>query len=138
MSNCIQRSNRGSRGARQPLVNLQQPFLLLILRMCCLDSLIIHPISVPAEIPVLDMPSTLVNRLDIPGLRDAVVEEYKAWQQSQVKCEIQKVEFEKTCDTALEEGLDLEQIHKDQDYKFFMDKGVKRGIARRFVDDIEK
>lgn len=93
--------------------------------------------SVPAEIPVLDMPSTPVNRLDIPGLRDEAVEEYKAWQQSQVKYEIQKVEFQKACDAALEEGLDLEQIHKDQDYKFFIDKGVKRGIARRFVDDIE-
>jgi hypothetical protein len=93
--------------------------------------------SVPAEIPVLDMPSTPVNRLEIPGLRDAAVDEYKAWQQSQVKYEIQKVEFQKACDAALEEGLDLEQIHEDQDYKFFIDKGVKRGIARRFVDDIE-
>jgi len=33
--------------------------------------------------------------------------------------------------------LDLEQIHEDQDPELLIKKGVKRGIARRFVSDIE-
>jgi hypothetical protein len=34
--------------------------------------------------------------------------------------------------------LDLEQIREDQDPDFFIEKGVKRGIARRFVGDIDQ
>jgi hypothetical protein len=33
-------------------------------------------------------------------------------------------------------GLDLEQIYKDQDPSFFTANGVMLGIARRFVNDI--
>jgi hypothetical protein len=40
-----------------------------------------------------------------------------------------KAEFQKACDVALADGLDLEQIHKDQDPRFFTDKGVKIGVA---------
>jgi hypothetical protein len=32
----------------------------------------------------------------------------------------------------------LEQVYKDQDPKFFIEIGIKLGIARRFVEDIEK
>ena len=48
-----------------------------------------------------------------------------------------KVKFRKTRDVALPDGLDLEQIHENQDSSFFIDKGVMKGIARRFVSDIE-
>jgi hypothetical protein len=48
-----------------------------------------------------------------------------------------KAEFQKACDMTLADGLDLEQIHKDQDPSSFIDKGVIRGVARRFVSDIE-
>ena len=34
------------------------------------------------------------------------------------------------------DGLDLEQVYKDQDAAFYIDNGVKRGIARRFVSGI--
>jgi hypothetical protein len=47
-----------------------------------------------------------------------------------------KAEFRKARDTALEDGLDLMQVHEDQDPEFFIKNGVKRGIARRFVGDI--
>jgi hypothetical protein len=49
-----------------------------------------------------------------------------------------KVEFQKACDLTLADGLDLEQIREDQDPDFFIEKGVKRGIARRFVGDIDQ
>ena len=34
--------------------------------------------------------------------------------------------------------LDLEQVFADQDVDFYIQKGVKRGIARRFVSDIQR
>jgi hypothetical protein len=46
------------------------------------------------------------------------------------------MEYWKACDLTLADGLDLEQVYKDQDAAFYIDSGVKRGIARRFVSDI--
>ncbi|KAI3097654.1 hypothetical protein CBS147333_9296 [Penicillium roqueforti] len=57
--------------------------------------------------------------LEIPGSRDEAVREY-------------------ICDLMLEDGLDLEQVYKDQDPGFFIGKGIKMGIARRFVEDIRR
>lgn len=36
----------------------------------------------------------------------------------------------------IENGLDLEQVYKDQNPNFFIEKGIKIGVARRFVEDI--
>lgn len=36
----------------------------------------------------------------------------------------------------LENSFDLKQVYKDQDLGFFIGKGIKIGIARRFVEDI--
>ena len=41
-------------------------------------------------------------------------------------------------DVAMANGLDLEQIFKDQDPSFFTANGVMLGIARRFVNDINE
>jgi hypothetical protein len=38
----------------------------------------------------------------------------------------------------LENGLDLEQVFQDQDPEFLIGKGVKIGIARRFIQDIQR
>jgi hypothetical protein len=38
----------------------------------------------------------------------------------------------------LEHGLDLEHVYKDQDPSFFIEKGIKIGVSRRFVEDIGK
>jgi hypothetical protein len=38
----------------------------------------------------------------------------------------------------LDNGLDIEQVYKDEDLKFFIKKGMKIGIGRRFVVDIGK
>jgi len=37
----------------------------------------------------------------------------------------------------LNDGLFLQQIAQNPDPEFFIQKGVKRGIAHRFVSDIE-
>ena len=75
--------------------------------------------------------------LVVPGLRDIAVKEYSYWQQSKVGDQILKAKFQKACDVALIDGLDLEQIHEDQNPSFFTERGVKTGVARRFVKDIE-
>jgi hypothetical protein len=74
--------------------------------------------------------------LDIPGPRDIAVRKYSDWQQSKVHDETMKAEFRKACDVTLEEGLDLEQVYDDHDPGFFVENGVKRGTARRFVTNI--
>lgn len=76
--------------------------------------------------------------LDIPGPRDAAVIAYSEWQQSNVADEVLKDEFRKACVATLEDGLDLEQVYEDQDPGFFVQSGVKRGVARRFVSDIDR
>jgi hypothetical protein len=79
-----------------------------------------------------------LKRLGISGLRDVAMKDYSQWQQSNVDSEELKEEFQKACDMALADGLDLELLHADQDSQFFSNKGIKRGIARRFVGDIDR
>ncbi|KAF2188820.1 hypothetical protein K469DRAFT_564491 [Zopfia rhizophila CBS 207.26] len=76
--------------------------------------------------------------LDIPEPLDMAVRLYSEWQQSRVVDEIRKAEIQKACNLALDDGLDLEQVYEDQDPDFFIKGGVKRGVARRFVADIER
>lgn len=76
-------------------------------------------------------------RLNMTGLRDANVQAYCDWQQSQVGNESWKDEFRKACDVALNDGLDLDLIDELSDPEYFEDRGVKWGIARRFVRDIK-
>jgi hypothetical protein len=68
---------------------------------------------------------------------DAAVEEYSDWQQSRVRREDQKVNIQNMCDMALEHRLDLQQLHNDQDLDFFISRGIKIGVARRFIRDIK-
>ena len=71
--------------------------------------------------------------LQIPGAFNNAVELYSKWLQSKFTKEWLKEEVQKACDVALDEGLDLEQISTNKDPKFFAEKGVKRGVSRRFV-----
>lgn len=93
-------------------------------------------LTTPVATPAMPLRNNVTEHLDIPGLRDLAVAEYSNWQQSQVSDETLKAEFRKARDVALEDGLDLVQVHEDQDPEFFIKNGVKRGIARRFVGDI--
>lgn len=86
-------------------------------------------------------PSVLPSQqesLIIDGPRDLAVKEYSAWQETNVIDETWKAQFQLACDITLANGLDLEQIHADQDPDFFVGNGVTVGIARRFVGDIMK
>lgn len=82
--------------------------------------------------------SQTLSPLEIPGLRDVAVKEYSEWQVSNVKNDSLKSAFREVCDMMLENGLDLDQVYRDQDPHFFIEKGIKIGIARRFVEDIGK
>jgi hypothetical protein len=81
---------------------------------------------------------TAISPLEIPGPRDVAVKEYGEWQMSNVENDTLKSAFRQVCDVMLDNGLDLEQVYRDQDPKFFIEKGIKIGIARRFVEDIGK
>lgn len=64
------------------------------------------------------------------------VVEYSNWQQSRVSSEVLKDDSRKARDQMLANGLDLKQIHGDQDPDFFIKQGVKVGVARRFICEI--
>jgi hypothetical protein len=91
--------------------------------------------SVDSSTSLKAHPANIIS-LDIPGPRDVAVRLYSEWQQSNVADERLKTEFQKACDVSLDDGLDLEQVYEDQDPEFFIQSGVKRGVARRFVRDI--
>ncbi|CAI7631886.1 unnamed protein product [Penicillium viridicatum] len=82
--------------------------------------------------------SQTLSPLEIPGLRDVAVKEYSEWQVSNVENDSLKSAFREVCDVMLENGLDLDQVYRDQDPHFFIEKGIKIRIARRFVEDIGK
>ncbi|PSN58574.1 hypothetical protein BS50DRAFT_566671 [Corynespora cassiicola Philippines] len=95
------------------------------------------PVNPTNPVPTIKVRASSDPGLEIPGPRDVAVIAYSEWQQSNVVDEALKTEFRKACDATLQDGLDLEQVHEDQDPSFFIQSGVKRGVARRFVDDIE-
>lgn len=81
------------------------------------------------------MPSPTL--LIFPSPRDDALKEYSNQQQSQVSDRTLKARFQKACELALAEGLDLEQIDEDQNPSFFTDRDIKIGLARRFIRDIK-
>jgi hypothetical protein len=48
-----------------------------------------------------------------------------------------KMEYQKACELTLAKGLDLELVYEDQNAEFYIKKGVKSGVAQRFVCDIK-
>ncbi|OJD24334.1 hypothetical protein ACJ73_04302 [Blastomyces percursus] len=83
-------------------------------------------------------PSASIEPLVIPGARDAAVRDYCKWLESKVIDETYKADIRKACEVTLAHHLDLELVFEDQDPNFFMEQGVKRGTARRFVRDIRE
>jgi hypothetical protein len=80
-----------------------------------------------------------INRLNIPGNRDEIVEEYCAWQQKQVKREDQKADYKKACDYLIDNAMDLELIYRDHTVAGELETivGIKRGSAWRVVGNVE-
>jgi len=84
-------------------------------------------------------PRALTPRdFELPGFRDVALNEYSEWHQSRVFDASLKADFKKARDVALENALDLDLIHEENDPDFFEKQGVKRGTAKRFVRDIER
>lgn len=79
---------------------------------------------------------TGMRPLDIPGYRDLAVKEYSEWLASSVSDDSLKAEFQQVCDIALLDGFGLDHIYQDQNPGFFVNKGIKPGIARSFVGSI--
>ncbi|EPS29874.1 hypothetical protein PDE_04824 [Penicillium oxalicum 114-2] len=96
----------------------------------------IHGIDVSTSKAAVDL--TALSPLEIPGATDIAVKEYTEWLVSTVERDTLKAAFRQTCEVMLENGLDLEQVYKDQDPNFFIERGIKIGIARRFVENIAK
>lgn len=86
-----------------------------------------HELHVSAPKAAVDL--NPISPLEIPGPRDAAVTEYGEWQASNVDNDTLKTAFRQVCDVMIENGLDLEQVYKDQDPNFFFEKGIKIGIA---------
>lgn len=83
------------------------------------------------------VPPTTTAYLEIQGPLDVAVKRYTEWQCSRVAHEGLKIEYHKACALTLADELDLELVFEDQNAEFYIKKGVKNGIARRFVRDIE-
>lgn len=94
--------------------------------------------SIAAQVSADFQPIQFPGPLEIPGPRDEAVKEYGEWQVSNVTDDTLKAAFREICDMMIDNGLDLEQVYKDQDPEFFIGKGVKIGIAQRFVEDIRR
>jgi hypothetical protein len=80
--------------------------------------------------------STPVSRLDIPRPRDKAVEDYCAWQQSQVKYPEQKAVYQKACEVMMKNCMDLELIYQNPNPEFLVKGGVTIGAALHIVGDI--
>lgn len=107
----------------------------------------INIIVLPAPVSQSSMPTPSATRgtppksdhvdpIKVHGLLDIAVEEYTDWQQSRVSSETFRDNIKNARDVALENCFDLMQIYEDQDPGFFVEHGVKVGVARRFVRDI--
>jgi hypothetical protein len=82
--------------------------------------------------------ASLPQDFELPGFRDVALNEYSEWHQSRVFDITLKADFQKARDVALENALDLDLIHEENDPDFFEKQGVKRGTAKRFVRDISR
>jgi hypothetical protein len=82
--------------------------------------------------------ASLPQDFELPGFRDVALNEYSEWHQSRVFDTSLKADFQKARDVALENALDLDLIHEENDPNFFEKQGVKRGTAKRFVRDIPR
>jgi hypothetical protein len=89
--------------------------------------------------PALDMTSASIpiNRLDFPRPRDKAVEDYCAWQESQVRHPDQKAAYQKACEVMMKNCMSLELIYRDANPEFLIHGGVATGVALHIVGDIE-
>ncbi|KAK3933746.1 hypothetical protein QBC46DRAFT_454626 [Diplogelasinospora grovesii] len=82
-------------------------------------------------------PARRPANFSIPNPRDKAIRAYCDWHCRQVDDPEWKQGFQKACAITLREGFDLRHVYQDQDVKIFVTNGVKPGIARSFIDDVE-
>lgn len=80
--------------------------------------------------------SDQVEKIDIPGLFEVALDNYTDWQLTRVDTELFKDNIKKARDITLENCLDLSQVYCEVKPEFYVEQGVKIGVARRFVRDI--
>lgn len=141
----MQKSNSGSRdGEKNPNLLAAQlvcpPININFLPTPSPQAPQLSTMSPPAgSPPLLPYQAPSLDGIMIPDRPlDKAVMEYTDWQLSQVDTQIYKDKIKKACDIALTNGLDLKQIHKDQEPNFFINRGVIVGVARRFVEEIQR
>ena len=64
--------------------------------------------------------SKVMSLLEVPGPRDEAVKMYSEWRQQMFTDDTLQAAFRQVCDVMLEDGLDIEQVYKDQDPESFL------------------
>ncbi|KEF50799.1 uncharacterized protein A1O9_13151 [Exophiala aquamarina CBS 119918] len=79
---------------------------------------------------------SLDEDLSIDGPRDVAVKDFSTWLQAQYQDPSYQKEVQKAEKAMLDEGFGLLQIYGDRNKEFLASKGVKRGVADSFMNDI--
>ncbi|RKL06521.1 hypothetical protein BFJ70_g16988 [Fusarium oxysporum] len=74
--------------------------------------------------------------LVIPKPIDRAVDDYTEWLCDQVEDEHWKAGFRSAGSITKADSLDLRHVYQDRDIGYYVNQGVKAGIARSFVHDI--
>ncbi|KAH7231006.1 hypothetical protein BKA59DRAFT_447630 [Fusarium tricinctum] len=82
--------------------------------------------------PVVDLAD-----LSIPKPIDRAVDDYTEWLCDQVEDERWKAGFRSAGSITKADCLDLRHVYQDRDIGYYIDQGVKAGIARLFVQDVK-
>ena len=74
------------------------------------------------------------------GSLDLAVRDYVAWQKSRVSDKLQRREWNKARDIALERGYNLQLIVDDREKfeTFLLSRDIRPGVSRRFGRDIQE
>ncbi|VTO92628.1 unnamed protein product [Fusarium graminearum] len=75
--------------------------------------------------------------LEIPKPIDRAVDDYTEWLCDRVEDEGWKAGFRSAGSITKADCLDLKHVYQDRDVGYYINQGVKAGIARSFVEDIK-
>ncbi|EWZ77785.1 hypothetical protein FOWG_17841 [Fusarium oxysporum f. sp. lycopersici MN25] len=75
--------------------------------------------------------------LVIPKPIDRAVDDYTEWLCDQVEDEHWKAGFRSAGSITKADCLDLRHVYQDRDIGYYVNQGVKAGIARSFVQEIK-
>lgn len=86
--------------------------------------------------PVQIFDSSVDDDLNIDGPRDVAVKEFSTWLQAQYEDSSYQEEVRKAEKAMLDERFGLLQVYGGRNSEFLASKGVKRGVADSFMNDI--